>query len=164
MLGRTFAPLFDPSQRQPQGGPQGQDGAQQAIQTLTTRLPRVVGAGAPAPQALLTSPGSGGLPSENISPVIQAILQAVLGHFSPQQQSAASAQGGMMPQSLIPNVKYQYPGPGPGTPPPPGGDSGAEPPPPQPAPEPLPRYGQPGDTREDRQTRQGKQGTDNYRY
>lgn len=101
MLGQSFAPLGnDPTQQKP-GGPSGNQGAQQAIQVLNTRLPRVVGAGAPAPQALLQGAGSAGLPSpQGVNPIVQAILQAVLGHFAPQQQSAPSAMGGMVPGGM----------------------------------------------------------------
>jgi hypothetical protein len=99
-LGQSFAPLGnDPMQQaRPGGAPGGPGGAQQAIKVLNLRMPRVAGAGAPAPQALLEGAGSAGLPQQQgMSPVIQAILQAVLGHFTPQQQSAPSAMGGMMP-------------------------------------------------------------------
>ena len=151
MLGQTFAPLFDP-QGQKQAGPQGQTGAPQAIQTLNTRLPRVLGANAPAPAALLNSPGSAALPTDTMNPVIEAILKAVLGHFSPQQMAAPSAPGGMssvpplpmpggpsLPTNYTPKIEYQ---------PLPGGTAGPNP--------------DNQMTREDRQTRQGKMGTDNY--
>lgn len=113
MIGQSFAPLFDPQGQKPAGGPQGgPSGPPQAIQTINTRLPRVLGAGAPAPAALLNSPGSAGLPMENISPIIQAILQSVLGHFSPQQMSAPSAPGGFggVTPLPMPGAPPQIPG------------------------------------------------------
>jgi len=132
MIGQTFAPIGDPMQQRP-GGPQGQQGAEQAIQVLNTRLPRVVGAGAPAPQALLSGAGSAGLPQQTVSPVLQQILQAVLGHFAPQQMSAPSAPGGMVmgagmgsmsgpagPAAPLPMPAVHYQ-------PPPGGTAGPSP-------------------------------------
>src|SRR5690242_3696958 len=101
MIGQTFAPLWDPAQQRP-AGPTGGDGPSQAIQTLSLRIPRVVGAGSIAPSALLTSPGSGGLPTENMSPLLQQILQAVLGRVTPQTQSAPTAMGGFTPSNLPP--------------------------------------------------------------
>lgn len=122
-IGQSFAPLgSDPMQPKP-GGPSGSaPGAQQAIKVLNLRMPRVAGVGAPAPQALLEGAGSAGLPQQQgMSPVIAAILQAVLGHFQPQQQGAPSAPGGMQqaaPQMPTPAVHYQ---------PPPGGTAGPGP-------------------------------------
>lgn len=146
MLGQTFAPLFDPSQKQQAGGPQGQTGAQQAIQTLNTRLPRFSGGQLPAPMALLTSPGSAGLPS-GISPIIEAILRSVLGPGMGAGQAAAPSapsgfmggSGGSSPAPLpLPAVHYQ---------PPPGGTAGPNP---------------TDTTREDRENRRGKMGTDTF--
>lgn len=142
MIGQSFAPLGnDPMQQRPSGPAGG--GAQQAIQVLNTRLPRVVGAGAPAPQALLEGAGSAGLPQpQGVNPIVQAILQAVLGHFAPQQQSAPSAMGGMMsgggpaPQMPTPNVSYQP------NPPGQGGTAGPNLPPPQDRPETPAQRGQ----------------------
>ena len=96
MIGQSFAPLGDKTRPQ-SGGPGGSGGPQEAIQVLNMRMPRFPGAGAPAPQALLQGAGSAGLPQQSINPVIQAILKAILGRFSPQQQAAPSAQGGMVP-------------------------------------------------------------------
>ena len=151
MIGQSFAPIGDPNMQRPSGGPGGiAPGAQEAIKVLNLRIPRVAGAGAPAPQALLEGGGSGALPQQPNNPIIQAILQAVLGHFAPQQQSAPSAMGGGMPGTpgplgqsgpQLPNPKINYQ-------PLPGGTAG---------PNPMER-----ETREDRQTRQGKSGMDNF--
>lgn len=96
-LGQTFAPLGDPTQQRPGGGPGSPTSAVgQAIQTLSLRYPRVQGAAAIAPNALLTSPGSAGLPQQGINPVLDAILRGILGNYSPARQVAPSAPGGMM--------------------------------------------------------------------
>jgi len=98
-IGQSFAPLGSPNQNRP-GGPEGTGGVGQAISTLNLRYPRVQGAAAIAPSALLNSPGSAGL-SQGINPTLAAILQAVLGRITPQQ-SAPSAPGGMTPGSIPP--------------------------------------------------------------
>lgn len=142
MLGQSFAPLGDPMQQQRPSGPGGPGGAQEAIKILNLRMPRVAGAGAPAPQALLEGAGSAGLPQQQNNPVINAILAAVLGHFQPQLQAAPTAMGGFMSQApqgsqaptspkYDPVIRYQddpnakgapvpggTAGPGPGVPPP----------------------------------------------
>lgn len=124
MIGQSFAPLGDPaSQTRPQQS--GAAGAQEPVRILNLRMPRVQGAGAPAPQALLTSPGSAALPqSVGANPTIEAILRAVLGHFAPQQMAAPSAPSGFMGQGppsqgsgpsnipYTPAIHYQKPLPG----------------------------------------------------
>lgn len=134
MIGQTFAPIGDPSQQRPSGSPSAPSGPQEAIKILNLRMPRVQGAGAPAPAALLNSPGSGGLPQpQGMTPMIEAILRAVMGGFQSPQQGAPSAMGGMVPgggmpaqggspQLPVPAVHYQPPptsggtaGPNPGT-------------------------------------------------
>lgn len=110
MIGQSFAPLGgDPMMRPGGQGGQG-SGAQQAIQVLNYRMPRVAGAGAPAPQALLEGAGSAGLPQQNaMNPTIAAILQAVLGHMQPQQQQAPSAPGGQAPPpAQMPNPRINF--------------------------------------------------------
>jgi len=152
MIGQSYAPLGDPTQQRPSGmSPQG--GPQQAIKILNLRMPRVQGAAAPAPAALLNSPGSGGLPQppmmggpqggpsqQPTNPILDAILRAVLGGYQPPQQSAPSAPGGGVPSSPnlpVPAVHYQ---------PPPGGTAGPNPVDPM--------------TREDRGNTRGKTGGD----
>lgn len=105
MIGQTFAPTGgDPTQR-----PSGPSGAQDAIKILNLRYPRVQGAAAPAPQALLEGAGSAGLPQQNaVNPTIEAILRAVLGgQFSAPQPHAPSAPGGMMPNAVAPPPSVQ---------------------------------------------------------
>lgn len=58
-IGQSFAPTGQNQMRQQQGG--GNAPLQQAIKVLNLRLPKVVGAGAVAPQPLLMSQGSGGV-------------------------------------------------------------------------------------------------------
>jgi hypothetical protein len=99
MIGQSFAPMGDPTQR-PQADAGGQ-GPQEAIKILNLRMPKVAGAGAPAPQQLLNGMGSAGLPQQNANnPMIEAILRAVLGHLSPQMQAAPSAMGGGVPGGM----------------------------------------------------------------
>jgi hypothetical protein len=106
MIGQTFAPLGDPTQQQGPGGPGGPGGnVGQAIQTLSLRYPRVVGAGSPIPQALLEGQGSAGLPQGG-NPIIDAILRGILGNFRPSMQTAPSAQGGMTPQVKVPTPVF----------------------------------------------------------
>lgn len=58
-------------------------GVQEAIKVLSLRLPKVVGAQAVAPQALLQSPGSGG------NSRVDSIVQSVMAKFFPGQGSPA---------------------------------------------------------------------------
>lgn len=116
MIGQTFMPQGQGVTERPQG-PDNQAGVQQAIKILNLRMPRVAGAGAPAPQALLEGMGSAGMPQQASSPILQAIIQAVLGHFQPQQMGAPSAMGGFqqqgpsqgsmsLPQNVTPRINY----------------------------------------------------------
>lgn len=77
-FGATFAPFSDPSGQNASTVP-----VQQAIQLLGMRVPRSVGAAAPAPAALLTSPGSSGRPDVH-SAVLQTILKTIMGQGMPQ--------------------------------------------------------------------------------
>jgi len=162
MIGQSFAPLMNPNQPKPSDkGPAGSisPGAQQAIKVLNLRIPRVAGVGAPAPQALLEGKGSAGLPQPSpTNPIIDAVLKAVLGHFTPQQQAAPSAMGGNVASGMFggplptPNVVY-------------GADGGPLPTPeigPEPPPS-VPQYPVYEDaTREDRMNRRGKMGQDTF--
>jgi hypothetical protein len=83
----TFGLSFTPGQ--PQNGQQsGQQGGQprgnvspvqQAIQTLSLRIPRVVGAGGLAPQALLTAQGGSALGNPNSASVLEEIRRRLFG-------------------------------------------------------------------------------------
>lgn len=70
-------------------------GVQEAIKVLSLRMPRVVGASAPAPSALLNAPGSGGNPQ--IDSVVNQILQRVMG------------SGGQAPTNAAPSVPMSAP-------------------------------------------------------
>src|SRR5687768_7916826 len=61
------------------------DGVQEAIKVLSLRLPKVVGAQAVSPSALLKSPGSGG------NPDYDSMIQKVLARVFPGQGSPAPA-------------------------------------------------------------------------
>lgn len=78
-------------------------GVQEAIKVLSLRLPKVVGAQAPAPSALLQSQGSGG------NSRVDSIVQSVLSKFFPGQGSPAPAAP-MLPQAP-PDVSHGYEGP-----------------------------------------------------
>lgn len=65
MLGQSFFPGGDEEQRLRQEGTGPVNPVQEAIKILSLKLPRVIGANAPVPQLLLTSLGSGALPSGN---------------------------------------------------------------------------------------------------
>lgn len=65
--------------------PGSNEGVQEAIKVLSLRLPKVVGASAISPQALLASQGSGG------NPRVDSIVQSVLQKFMPTGGAAPSA-------------------------------------------------------------------------
>lgn len=99
-IGRSFAPTASNVQQLAESGGDA-TGPGQAVQTLSLRYPRVVGAGSIAPSQLLNAPGSAGLPQQNANnPLIEAILRAVMGGFGTPQQTAPSALGGQS----FPNV------------------------------------------------------------
>lgn len=88
MLGQSFLPGGnDDRMRQDQAGAGPSNPIQEAIKVLSLKLPRVVGAGAPAPQELLTGLGGAGVQN----PIAQ-ILQQMFGQGSPQ--AAGGAMGG----------------------------------------------------------------------
>lgn len=127
MIGQTFAPVGDPSQQRPSGSPSMPSGPQEAIKILNLRMPRVQGAAAPAPAALLNSPGSAGLPQpQPHNPILEAIIRAVLGGFNAPQQSAPSAMGGATGGAGQGPV-IDYPTPAVHYQPPPGGTAGPNP-------------------------------------
>lgn len=153
---------------QPPGEEQGPGGAapvsplQSAIQMLSLRLPRVVGANALAPQALLQGGGGGGA---GLSPeVLQMILQRLrligggagpVGLPGPEATPLTRGPGGFGGGGMIgpgapvsgpaptPRIGYTPPGAGP-MPPPPGpmpmGGSAIAPSPMPPPPLPTPRF------------------------
>ena len=70
---------------------QGRSGVQEAIRILSLRLPKVVGAQAAVPQALLTGTGSGG---SRVDSVVSQVLSRVLPTGQPQQTPTATMPGG----------------------------------------------------------------------
>lgn len=95
-------------------------GVQEAIKVLSLRLPKVVGAQAVAPSALLQSQGSGGHP--NVDSIVESVLAKFFPQASqgPQQASAPSAfpveqapkAAGIqpqMPQNETPDFWKEYP-------------------------------------------------------
>lgn len=73
---------FMPSQEQAAFGPRqgaAEGDLQQAWKILSLRLPRVLGARAPAPSSLLTSPGSAGMMGNPNASVMRALVEAYMG-------------------------------------------------------------------------------------
>ena len=67
--GLSFSPLTQGQNRTGQASPSGggsQNPVQDAIRTLSYRVPRTVGAQSPIPQALLSAPGGQGLPQSSL--------------------------------------------------------------------------------------------------
>jgi len=88
-MGISFAPTSDEQRKKTVGSP-----LQQAIQVLSLRVPKVVGAWAPIPQGLL--PGSGGGGSLGNS-VVQSVLASLLGAQGGQAAGQAAATGPIAP-------------------------------------------------------------------
>lgn len=111
MLGQSFAPLGNDPQQRPQGGIGGSP-IQEAIRTLSLRVPRWTGGGtAPAPQALLQSPGMGGMPgmSGTENPIMQALMRMIQGGFGGGMPSMMSQGGPQMPGGMpLPPPKVQF--------------------------------------------------------
>jgi hypothetical protein len=125
-IGQSFAPLGDEDMQNRANGNQGASPVQEAIKTLSMRMPRTVGAGAPAPAALLNSLGGAGLPTpmgggQPDNPLLEALkrlLGGALGgsglpSFGGGVSSPLSALGGSAPppspmeQTGKPRVQYQ---------------------------------------------------------
>ena len=101
MIGVNFQPGADQDQQQQNGGAPKSQGVQEAIKVLSLRLPKVVGAQAVAPHALLGAQGGMGRPG------IDSIVESVLAKFFPQ---AAQGQGPQMPAPMVPPGSAQgYP-------------------------------------------------------
>ena len=95
-LGLTFAPTAAAQQddKMRQGSP-----LQQAIQVLSLRLPRIMGARPIAPQQLLGAQGAaGGSPYGNPSAIVQQIMQQILGGKTPPV--GVPPTGGIVPQGM----------------------------------------------------------------
>lgn len=114
-LGISFSPFGDndPSKR-----PQGAPTPQQAIQVLSYRYPRVVGASSPAPAALLNGRGSAGLPGGGMD--LEQLLAMLFGARRPEMPQRMEPDLGRMQlpglQPSAPAAPSQPPAPGPRTP------------------------------------------------
>lgn len=95
-LGVSFAPTTENAQQNAQRPPEL---LPQAIQILSLRLPRVLGAQAPSSDALLRGGGGGQENSSVVSAVVQSVLQSVLGSTPPPAPSAPGAAAGGIPSS-----------------------------------------------------------------
>src|SRR3990167_2922620 len=94
MIGVNFQPGTDPNgQTDPR---RASTPVQEAIKVLSLRLPRVVGANAISPQALLSSPGSGG---NRVDSVENTILQRM---FPSGFEKPPAGQATMIPPTLGP--------------------------------------------------------------
>lgn len=78
-----------------------QEGVQDAIKVLSLRLPKVVGAQAIAPNALLRSEGSGG------NPRVDSIVGNVMQKFFPSDGATAMAPGAPMSETGFRGLKQQ---------------------------------------------------------
>jgi hypothetical protein len=83
----------------PGGTKKPQTGVQEAIQVLSLRLPKTVGARAIAPGALLNAQGSGG------NPRIDSVVSQVLGRYFPTGDPGG-ASAPMVPSSAPPGGGY----------------------------------------------------------
>jgi hypothetical protein len=116
-IGASFAPGQDPNQQQ-----QGSQGVplQEAIRLLALRLPRVFGAQAVSPGALLSGPGGSALGNPLAALVLQSLMPA-MGQEPPSPQQASPSPGptaGPMPGGKV--KPAGLPGGMPGGPPMPG--------------------------------------------
>jgi hypothetical protein len=103
---------FMPGQGGQQQNAQKPTPLQTAIQTLSLKIPRVVGAGSGAPQALLQGAGGGGLGNPNAASVLEAIRRMLFGGGMPgaPQMPTAAPQ---LPQGrfgTMPMPRYAEPG------------------------------------------------------
>lgn len=123
-FGVSFVPggQGDPGKSMPEGQAGGAPPLQQAIQLLSLRLPRVVGANGLAPGPLLNAPGGMGGTG---NPLLEALLRlaGMSGGSLPQQgtpMAAPQSFGGASPTRIIPGEGDRRPG-TPLLPPPPAG-------------------------------------------
>lgn len=111
-FGVSFVPGGQAENNRDKVGQQASQAAQQAIQFLSLRLPRVTGAQGLAPAPLLNAPGGSGMPSG----VIEALLRLAGMGGTP----IGGGPVGAMPFQPPPQTPIGMPGaPGGGAPPPP---------------------------------------------
>jgi hypothetical protein len=109
MIGVSFDPAQEGQYNQQGSGPNASSaprGIQEAIKILSLRLPRVVGANAVSPQALLGSPGSAG---SRVDSVVNQIMARYFPQGVTQPQAPFSPGGGsnqqmpfQSPQTFLP--------------------------------------------------------------
>jgi hypothetical protein len=144
MIGVSFDPAQEGQYNQQGSGPNASSaprGIQEAIKILSLRLPRVVGANAVSPQALLSSPGSSGRVDSIVNQIMaryfpQGVTQSPMAPmapagvnqqmpFQPKQTflppSGGTTIGGKTPSVKVdeptsPQMPKQLPGPGQGNP------------------------------------------------
>lgn len=107
-LGISFAPDSGSQQNSQKPTP-----VQQAIQTLSLRIPRVVGAGSLAPQGLLTAPGGGGLSGNpNAAAFLEELRRRLFGGGGqfPTASPPITAPSG--PKTVDPGSSQPQPGSG----------------------------------------------------
>src|SRR3990167_10301958 len=102
MIGVNFQPGTDPNGQA--DSRRASTPVQEAIKVLSLRLPRVVGANAISPQALLSSPGSGGNP--RVDSVVNTILQRM---FPSGFEKPPAGQAPMIPPTLGPGPNESRP-------------------------------------------------------
>lgn len=102
-FGATFAPFSDPSGKNASVAP-----VQKAIQLLSLRVPRMVGAAAPVPASLLTGPGGTGRPDVH-SAVLQSVLKTIMGQGMPMADAEPPASPVAAPPLDAPPVDTSAP-------------------------------------------------------
>lgn len=146
-MGISFSPSGDPSQQQ---NGQKPTPVQQAIQTLSLRIPRTVGAASGAPQQLLQGQGGAGLGGNpNAAMTLEALIRRLFGGGAglpmpggpPGGDPGGDPGGGGVPSPIVgfpapPRAPEPTPTPGPTFPTPTGPRAPEEPytPPPPPPP------------------------------
>lgn len=110
-LGISFSPGSQDPQRTGPTGVQDAAPLQQAIQLLSLRLPRVVGATSPIPAPLLQGTGSQGQPDATGNPLLD-VLRRLLnpgggGGFAPPSQNTPAALGEGPSPRVIPGAGGQ---------------------------------------------------------
>jgi hypothetical protein len=101
MIGQSFAPLGDPNDLTAQGQNGGSvNPVQEAIKTLSLRMPRTLGAGAPVSRELLTGLGGASMNNPLSAILLQLLKQAGMGQpAGAPPMSAPSSMGGGGPMA-----------------------------------------------------------------
>ena len=103
--GVSFQPgSFEQEQQRRQSQNGSAQGVQEAIKVLSLRLPKVVGAQAVSPQALLSSPGGGGNPQVNS--LVENVLSQIFGQ---QRGKEPGAPAPMVPPVIGDRAGQSHP-------------------------------------------------------